>query len=79
MKAALYHYFMNDRDAIDEVRGQNAPVPSRAYGMAIHKFKDMHHSRKDYSFCCEVLNRQEQAFEGRKAMLQAARQRHFPK
>ena len=78
MKAALYHYFMDYREAIVEAHGQDAAVPSIAYSMAVPKFQNMNDSQEISNFCFEVLNHQAKTHGGRKAMLQAARQRHFP-
>lgn len=78
MKAALYHYFMDGREGIIEAHGEDAPVPAIAYRMAAHTYQKMNDSQQDSSFCFEVLNHQVKIYGGRKAMLQAARQRHFP-
>lgn len=78
MKAALYHYFMDQRDLIVEVNGSDAPVPSIAYSMAAQKFQNMNDSADDSNFCFEVLSHQSKIYGGRKAMLAVARQRNFP-
>jgi len=78
MKAALYHHFMDHREVILEVHGQDAPVPSIAYSMAVQKFQNISDGGDDSNFCFEVLSHQSKTFGGRKAMLQTARQRHFP-
>ncbi|WP_192035812.1 hypothetical protein [Halomonas sp. YLGW01] len=78
MKAALYHYYMDGREGIIETHGPDAAVPDIAYRMAARTYQNMNNSQQDSSFCFEVLNYQVRNYGGRKAMLQAARQRHFP-
>ena len=79
LNAALYHYFLNSNEAKGETHAKNVSLPSTAYDLAIRKFQKMNASLDDYNFCFEILNHQMRIFGGRRAMLQAARRRHFPK
>lgn len=78
MKAALYHYHMDHRELILETHGEDAHVPAIAYQMAVRQFQNMDNSGQESGFCFEVLKHQAQLYGSRKAMLEAARQRHFP-
>lgn len=78
MKAALYHYYLDGKEVIIEVHGQDASVPAIAYSMAARTYQSMDNSQQESNFCFEVLKHQVSVYGGRKAMLQAARQRHFP-
>ncbi|MDI9245127.1 hypothetical protein [Marinobacter sp. CHS3-4] len=79
IKAALYHYFVNYSETTNEKQTKDTSLPSKAYGLAIRKFRKINHGLDDYIFCFDVLNHQVKTFGGRNAMLQAARRRHFPK
>lgn len=78
MKAALYHYHMDHNELILETHGGDANVPAIAYRMAVRQFQNMDNSDDESRFCFEVLKHQRQHYGGRKIMLEAARQRHFP-
>jgi hypothetical protein len=78
MKAALYHYHMDQRELTLETHGEDAHVPAIAYRMVVQQCLNMDNSDQASGFCFEVLKHQTQHYGSRKATLEAARQRHFP-
>ncbi|MCG6659875.1 hypothetical protein HOP52_19210 [Halomonas campisalis] len=78
MKAALYHYYLDQSELLREVHGDHAPVAALAYQMAVQKYQVMNDHPQNSHFCFDVLHHQRQVYGTRSAMLAAARHRQFP-